>query len=541
MKTVIRDYKPFIFGFFGWFLFCLASIFSMFRHHLPTGSKGWIYFLCEPACYALLLSALVFVMGKWRWLLLPVFVVAYLIECMEHWLIHAFGIFFTGDVFLLAFNSSWAEVKEFAGAHISFLGVALFGCALLLGVGLGIFLFKPKVETSWSKRLAVFFVSCIPFCVFNCFLLSPKRIPRQLMTSNFVTDTIETYAINKDLYAVCLNPMEIGDVKINGAVDHGPIGVFMIGESMTRNNLGVYGYERNTTPRMKKLQGEGGLFVFKDVLGTWSGTQGGIRHLLTETELGTIGAKSTFPEVCKRAGYDCFLLSNQGHWGAYDTMDSMIFRACSDMTWVADLGKSLFDVEMVEMLLDKFAEGHDKPTIGFVHLRGSHDPFAHFPKQFNVFGPAMTMPDNAHLATAEKATYNRYDNTILHTDATFGRTVEILKATRRPAFVLLVSDHGETPRTGKMRYFTHKDLWEIPLVIWVSEEFQKAYPGTVAMLRNSVNKKLQQDQLFLGMLSLAQIKGFSRYEETKDFLSDKFVPRKVRMIQKGEVPYEGDL
>lgn len=533
--------KVFVRFFAVWYVICITSVYSLLNHTIPTNPSQIIYLICQPLCYALLLASFMYLLGKWRILFLPFFVYVYLIELTEHWLLVKFRTYFTGDLLLMAMNSSWEEIRVFVSDSFSWSLFFVLLVVAIVGYFIARVLFAGKIGTGLRTRMLIFGICWFPFVAFNCLLLNPRNIPMQMMFVFVVTDTIKSLRINGEIYAACKRPNPIGDVHLSSVASGYPVGVIMIGESMTRNNLGIYGYARNTTPEMKDIK-DGELFVFTDLLGAWSNTQGALRHLLTEFELGGGTAECALPYVCRQAGYECALLSNQNHWGAYDTIDTLLFSACEDATWIRELktGHKLYDIDMVPMVKDKIISCTNRPFLCFMHLAGSHNPFNVYPKEFNVFKTDFVDECNDHLTGSKRASYNDYDNTIRHADATFGGVVRVLKETRRPAFVILVSDHGESPRAGKWRVGTHKDLWEIPMVVWVSEEYKKAYPEAVKNLRGAVGQKLQQDQLFVGMLSLAQIVGYSRYSEERDFLSSKFKARKIRMVQNGKVPYEGD-
>ena len=103
---------------------------------------------------------------------------------------------------------------------------------------------------------------------------------------------------------------------------------------------------------------------------------------------------------------------------------------------------------------------------------------------------------------------------------------------------MLISDHGESPRKEGMRITTDLDVWEIPMVVWVSDEYKKEFPEVARHLQESVDKKMQQDQLFVGMLSLSRISGYLRYDEHRDFLSPNFTPRTHRYVCNGTAVYE---
>ena len=91
--------------------------------------------------------------------------------------------------------------------------------------------------------------------------------------------------------------------------------VFVIGESMTRNHMGLYGYPRRTTPELESIRAEGGLTAFADLTTTHPSTPEALCSLLTGCELGTAQKfPAVFPAMLKKAGYRTMLISCQGHW-----------------------------------------------------------------------------------------------------------------------------------------------------------------------------------------------------------------------------------
>lgn len=57
--------------------------------------------------------------------------------------------------------------------------------------------------------------------------------------------------------------------------------VIIIGESTTRNHMGIYGYKLNTTPNLKKLEEEGNLYKFTDTISSHVNTVGSLQKVLT--------------------------------------------------------------------------------------------------------------------------------------------------------------------------------------------------------------------------------------------------------------------
>lgn len=528
------NFRKTAFVFLIWYGLFACDLFAHFGGRIPKTFPYFVHLVFQPACYAGVLTAMFLLLGRRRWVMWPFFAYVVFVECLELSVVYLFGNAMTGELLPIALNSSWREVGAFFTEVVP--GVLWGACAGAIGLCAWVakFLFSIRFHQTIKCRLAWSALLVVPFVAFDLCFLSPTLIPQQMLFVQLVVDSVDNLAEKRALYEACVRPLPVGEVSLDGTEGDDLVGVFMIGESLTRNSMSVYGYARDTTPCMRRLQSER-LFVFKDLLGCWFNTQGALCHLLTERELnGRNELFCTLPQVYSQAGFGCSLLSNQGHWGPFDSFVTLIFRACYDATWQGD---DETDLALVGKLENKLVGGMAGPQMFFLHLWGSHWPPMRYSKEYAKFSNARDGLCPKRLDARGRRLYNEYDNTVLQTDAVFDGVVRLLERLKRPAFVVFVSDHGETPRHGRMRVAEDDDLWEIPLVVWVSEEYAKAYPDVVRQLRKSVDKRLQQDQLFVGLLSLARVKDYLRYTPERDFLSDAFEPRSPRMIQNGKVPY----
>ena len=102
--------------------------------------------------------------------------------------------------------------------------------------------------------------------------------------------------------------------------------------------------------------------------------------------------------------------------------------------------------------------------------------------------------------------------------------------------MIYISDHGETPSSKSWRTTTDKDLWEVPMIVWLSEEYKIARPDVWEALRAATDKPLQSDQLLAGFLHVAGIQGCG-VRTPEDFLSPDFKLRYPRKIENGRRDY----
>ena len=279
-----------------------------------------------------------------------------------------------------------------------------------------------------------------------------------------------------------------------------PICVFIIGESMTRNNMHVYGYERDTTPFLDSIKDE--LCIFSDVVGVWNQTPMAVRYLFTAaTYEDQSHSKYTLAQVARRAGYSTSFFSCQGRLGHFENLVTYAFDACEKKVFLSeekakgvDDGTSVQDIELVPYFKRQLQQIAEQPQVIFLHLGGCHYP-CHY-----------LTSDSEKIFSDDKKSMNDYYACVRHDDKLFGEIVNSLSALKRPAVMFYVSDHGETPRSKTWRDMSSPDMWEMPVIIWFSPEYRVAFPRTVERSYNAKDLPLQNDLLLPAMIDCLQVK-----------------------------------
>ena len=138
----------------------------------------------------------------------------------------------------------------------------------------------------------------------------------------------------------------------------------------------------------------------------------------------------------------------------------------------------------------------EAPGLVFVHMAGSHYAFRHhYPPETAKFAFDFVDEQTAKVSEDVRRNINEYDNTIRYTDGVLHAIVEELRQIDRPAFLIYLSDHGETPSSKFMRDAKDKDLWDLPLVMWFSKQYCKEYPEIVSAMRSVTEDHTQTDAL----------------------------------------------
>lgn len=442
---------------------------------------------------------------------------------------------FAGESISILLGSSWEEICEFMAHYLTVKGILILSLFVAGNIAIVRGLWRCKYYQPSKGLLVMFFVLLTPYLIYNAFYIYTHRGVIN-MSNVFRCCTIRRFtAINvwskfdssfgeiKDLKYAVKHP-DLPESLIGPSDDANLFGVVVIGESTTRNRWSLYGYSRATTPCIDALQKD--IFVFTDLLAAAPYTTQALRFLLTEATLGhDSGARYTLSAICSRAKYACSFFSTQNHWSGCDGADSLFFSDCGTKVWVTDLIKQeeVFDNLLLPYVASEINCAGNRAV--FLHLMGSHTlPARRYPHENTVFGKiGDVVPSPERISNSD-----HYDNSIHFTDSLLGNLIEMCSKSKRPCFLLYVSDHGETPSSDSWRYYSHRDLWEIPMFIWLSNEYKIRYPQVSQALLASCSKPLQLDQLLHGIVSLFQIKPLPTWEANGNFLSNDFKIRKNR-------------
>ncbi len=318
------------------------------------------------------------------------------------------------------------------------------------------------------------------------FGLSSLWLGRDLPTLLYTT--ARDYQVELDSYAAT-RAIQLGELGQLTSSFEGNV-VLLLGESVSRHHLGVYGYPRNTTPFMSAMRGE--LTVYRDIISTHSHTNESLSQALTLNPRGERKSLLELPDiitVARSAGLTTVWLSNQNAIGIWDNAVAAI-AAQADLVKYHDPGsglqlrRSVFDAAMLESLDEALAMPGGKLII--LHTMAAHFPYCEMvPDDYAAEGLDYSDPpfdqrffgrwfyqmqnevDEAALAIF-LTSYNCYDRSIHYLDSVYAGVVQRLSAESAPSYLIFTADHGEAPifDTGhESRKHTHFHV-EVPFVTW---------------------------------------------------------------------------
>lgn len=327
--------------------------------------------------------------------------------------------------------------------------------------------------------------------------------------------------------------------------------VYVIGESHKKNRSSLYGYALDTNPRLCREESEGRLVKFTDWVAPYYFTSGVMHYLLT---------------VSQRTGRDwlksphlALLFTKAGWQVTYDDAQTP-YTPTQESESMYDVNvKSLFnnplllaeaysrqptaniyeyDLPFLDEVLPK-----PRPAIGpylqILHLRGQHIPYKHT-AEFNHFKPSdYACTQWARTPEALKVMAD-YDNCTLQNDSALSRIIDRWRGSE--AVIVYVSDHAEEVfdyRTSYGRLEVSEDLvpqqvhtlCEVPMWIWVSDNYEAKHPGTRQRLRAVAQKPGYSSDLTQTLIGLAGIES-PYYNAEADILSPLYTPPRRQVLER---------
>jgi arylsulfatase A-like enzyme len=292
-----------------------------------------------------------------------------------------------------------------------------------------------------------------------------------------------------------------------------PRGVIVLwADTLRRDHLDAYGYERETAPALRRMAEEGALFRRNISQATW--TKVSTPSLLTSLYPSTHGVKdfsdflpasaTTLAEVYREAGYATVSFASNLFTGQFTNLHQGFEELHEDGS-LREIGSSKTSREYVDRFTRWLGRHRDVPFLAFVHLYDPHDPFEprrpyaslwanpetkekHEEELAKVrkviedpLGKAFGMPSRAELEEAgidadAYVSYDKdwYDGSIRGMDAELGRIFERLRELEidRDVLVVFAGDHGEEFLDHGRTFHgqsVHGELTNVPLILrWPS-------------------------------------------------------------------------
>jgi heptose-I-phosphate ethanolaminephosphotransferase len=314
--------------------------------------------------------------------------------------------------------------------------------------------------------------------------------------------------------------------------------VIVIGESLTRHHMQLYGYGRKTNPLLS-AKGDS-ILVYTDVVSPQVHTIPVIRSVLTMADRlhpEYFTEKPSLLEVFNRAGYETCFISNQAFGGKFGTSYDVLLTLAKRKYYLA--GRNCNDEVVLPVLEQALENTRGKNTLILIHLIGNHMAYKfRYSTAFNLFDHSKDnlVNDAAFISEQAKTVIDQYDNSVAYNDSVVAGVIDLLnrKGSGNSAMIYF-SDHGEELydfRKFAGHAYEKASAWmcEVPFIVWMTDKFKKERPD----LMFDLNRPYSTADLMFSVSDLAGL-NYPDYEDSRSIFSSQFIPRR-RWV--GDIPYE---
>ncbi|WP_194790164.1 phosphoethanolamine transferase CptA [Pseudomonas sp. UFMG81] len=307
--------------------------------------------------------------------------------------------------------------------------------------------------------------------------------------------------------------------------------VLVLGESTTREHMGLYGYNRDTTPNLDALAAsDKGLTVFRNVVSPRPYTIEVMQQILTfgdEQHPDRFLTDPSLINLMKQAGYKTFWITNQQTMTKRNTMLTTFAQQTDEQVYLnnqRNQNARQYD-EVVLAPFDKALHDPAQKKLIIVHLLGTHMDYRYrYPADYEHFKDSTGAPPA--LSPEQVKTYNFYDNAVRYNDFVVSSLIKRYSASSPNGFLLYLSDHGEDvyssgkhDRLGRNEGDPTRPMYTIPFLLWTSPSWQASHPRD---LQAMAGRPYSSSHLIHTVSDLAGL-SYDRYEPGKSLVSPQFV------------------
>ena len=287
--------------------------------------------------------------------------------------------------------------------------------------------------------------------------------------------------------------------------------VYIIGEASRAMSWELYGYERETNPRLSQVDD---LVIFRDVLTQSNTTHKSVPLILSSVsteEHDQLYRRKGLPALFNEAGFRTWFLSNQSPQGA------MIDKLARDADSLIYMGHPRYDMQLLDTMKRIVEADTENDLLFILHCYGSHFSYhQRYPREAAYFLPD---DDVAIERQHKQKIWNAYDNSIRYTDTFLSSVIGYLASLDACSALLYSADHGEDMLDDDRERFLHASptttCWQLHVasLAWFSEDYKRVFPQQAAAAASHENAPATTHALFQTIADIARIEADYVYRE----------------------------
>lgn len=281
--------------------------------------------------------------------------------------------------------------------------------------------------------------------------------------------------------------------------------VVVIGESYSKSHCGLYGYEKETTPKLRTLQNDSLLAVFNNVRSSDVHTTAVFKTFLNtygEDDKDSLAWYEAFHLIkfLEMIGFRANWVSAQMNNSFFESVQDKNAQLCDSVVYV-DARENPYDGSVLRYVFN----GPEKESV-FYHLMGQHTAYE---KRYSADKRIFSEKDYAAYPENQRSTLAHFDNATLYNDSIVYELMSSYKDD--DAIVFYFPDHGQDLYDADSAYAGHgRDgisesfaaAQYIPFVVYMSPVYKEKHPDEVTRIFASVDKEFVTDDFAYSIIDL---------------------------------------
>ncbi len=335
--------------------------------------------------------------------------------------------------------------------------------------------------------------------------------------------------------------------------------VFIIGESLQRNFMSLYGYYLPTTPNLQALERSGNLIAFSDVVSPGAKTNDVLKYVLN---FGNYESEKQRPwsanldivNLARLANYETFWISNQERYGQWAVASGASAQMTdhSDFTNQIPVYKYAYSLDEVMLpSIKNFKSSAKKSPLArkdessaaevggtqmkdkffILHLMGSHPSYEfRYPKSFAKFSAADISREP--LDEGQKKELAHYLNTVAYNDFIVNEIYKIFASDN--TLIVYFSDHAQSlyQYRGKLIHGgINRFTLEIPLIFMASDKFKEQNADLWARIAAAKDRPFLNDDLIHAIAEILEMTDLPEYDPARSVINADFNASRPRIIE----------
>ncbi len=429
----------------------------------------------------------------------------------------------TTEILFTVFQSNSLESYEYVSNFIS-IKYLIFFIFITAFVGFLLYRQEKKETQKIEKSLLIFII--ITFLSIIVTQRPHFRLP------DFLMNGFMAYNNELNKFKEVKMKRKTGNIKFQASKKaEGETYIVVIGESLNKKFMGLYGYLRNTTPLLSKMNNNGELLVFNNVYSNHVMTMHALSLGLTEAN--QYNKKSYYDslsiiDILNAANVETHWLEVQTLYGGFENLVTVIAESANNLVALTVMHHKetleYVDGPILPIVEKVLAKKTNKNRVVFVHLIGSHFTYEkRYPKdKYSIYKGPLNQGEFG-LKASKNIFINSYDNSVVYNDYIVSTILKGLKKKKGVNGFIYISDHGEEV-VKALGHMPGKFTWEmtqIPMIAWFSDKYKEVYSKKYHALASHKNTLFSNDMLYNTMIGIFNIKT-DKYDVQYDFSSDKY-------------------